>query len=364
MSASTTPRKANFYAGPSILPVPVLQKLQETIADYHNSGMSIVETSHRSDMYDEVHGCAIKLIRELLNIPENYHVLFLGGGATLQFSMVPFNLMPVKGTCDYVISGAWAKKAMSDAQKLGNVEIAFDGSASGYSTLPETVEVRADAAYAHITSNETINGVQWKSLPTTGNVPLVADMSSDIMSHPFDVANVGLFYAGAQKNLGPAGVTLVVIRDDLVEPRRTDLTAYLSYKTHVEKNSLYNTPPVFSIYGVKLVLEWIKDNGGLVAMEKNAREKSQLIYDAIDSSDGYYSNNVDPSFRSTMNAVFTLGSAELESKFLKEAEARDMVGLKGHRSVGGCRVSVYNAMPLETVKELADFMSRFMRENG
>ena len=364
MSVAKSNRAANFYAGPSILPVPVLEKLSASFADHYGAGMSMVETSHRSSMYDEIHFAAIKGLKKLLGIPHGYRVLFLGGGATLQFSMVPMNLIPVGGSCDYVNSGSWAGKAISDAEKLGTVNIVFDGKDSGFTTLPRSLETTRDASYVHITSNETINGVQWNDIPVSDDVPLVADMSSDIMSRRFEISRLGLFYAAAQKNLGPAGVTIVVIRDDLIEPVRPDLTAYLSYRTHAEKESLYNTPPVFSIYALKLVLDWIEASGGLEAMERNANKKSSLIYRAIDESDGFFRNGVDPTSRSKMNVVFTLGTDKLQDAFLSETEAHRMVGLKGHRSVGGIRASLYNAMPFETVEALADLMREFARKNG
>ncbi len=357
-------RTMNFYAGPSTLPLSVLEELAETIVDYHGSGLSLIETSHRSPMYDRVHNRAIDLVRELLGVPRSYHVLFLGGGATLQFSMVPMNLIPPGGGCDFVLSGTWAEKAMEDAEKIGNVRVVFDGRADGYVTLPRDVRTSEGSCYLHITSNETINGVQWKRFPATADVPVVADMSSDIMSRRFDAEAFGVIYAGAQKNLGAAGVTVVIIRDDLVESKRPGLTAYLRYATHAEKSSLYNTPPVFSVYTLCLVLEWVRSQGGVEEIERMNKKKSAAVYDAIDAGCGFYSSPVDRDVRSTMNVVFRLPTEEMERRFVAEAEAAGMIGLKGHRSVGGCRASLYNALPEEWADALADFMGDFLRRNG
>ena len=357
-------RTRNFYAGPSTLPREVLEEISESFVDYQGAGMSIVEMSHRSTRYDEVHSQVLRSIRELLDIPENYEVLLLGGGATLQFAMIPMNLIPAGGYCDFVLSGSWAKKAADDAKLIGRVNTLFDGADTGYTTLPDSIESTDGAEYLHITSNETINGVQWHEFNSEVDAPLVADMSSDIMSRRIPVDRFGLIYAGSQKNLGPAGVTLVIIRRDILDRCKRDLPAYLSYRTHAEKSSLYNTPPVFSIYAVNLVLGWIKKNGGLPAMEQSSREKAAYVYDAISGSEGFYTNAVDPSFRSNMNVVFGLADQELEGSFLSESESRSIVGLKGHRSVGGCRASLYNSLPKEWAKELADFMKEFALKNG
>lgn len=357
-------RKWNFNAGPSTLPMEVLEELRDTMVDYHGIGLSLIEASHRSKDYDEVHNQAIELVKELLGIPENYKVLFLGGGATLQFSMIPMNLLTGERKCDFTLSGAWASKAYDDAVKLGDVNVVFDGKEGRYTSLPKTVAPSAGSSYLHITSNETIGGLQWQNWPDTGNVPLVADMSSDIMSRPLPMEKSGLIYAGAQKNLGPSGTSLVIIREDLLERSRDDLTAYLNYKVHAEGNSLYNTPPVFPIYGVKLVLEWLKKQGGLVAVQKKNEEKASIVYDAIDGSGGFYDCPVDSAFRSRMNIVFTLPSDDLSAAFIKEAGTEGFIGLKGHRSVGGCRASVYNAMPMDGARSLADFMGNFAKRNG
>lgn len=357
-------RKANFYAGPSALPFSVLEQLQQSIVDYHGIGLSLMETSHRSVEYDKVHNRAIDLVRDLLSIPDNFHILFLGGGATLQFAMVPMNFISKEASCDFIISGSWAKKAMADAKKIGSVNVLFDGKESKYSELPGSVECSPHASYLHITSNETIDGVQWQQFPNTGNVPLVADMSSDIMSRPLPMDLFGLIYAGAQKNLGPAGATMVIIRDDLLERCPDSLPAYLNYKTHAEKNSLYNTPPVLSIYALMLVLEWIQSEGGVKVMNERCKQKSSLIYNAIDTSEGFYRCNASTEFRSSMNVAFRLPSEPLEEKFIEEAENKGMIGLKGHRSVGGIRASLYNAVELSWVEALLEFMSDFRKNSG
>jgi phosphoserine aminotransferase len=352
-------RKLNFFAGPSTLPVEVLEELKENMVEYKGMGMSLVETSHRSKEYDEVHNEAVSLVKELLGLPDNYKVVFMGGGATLQFSMVPMNLLTGDRVCDYTLTGAWAKKAYDDAAKVGKANVVFDGKDSKYTKLPSSVTPSAGSSYLHVTSNETIGGLQWKTWPETGNVPLVADMSSDIMSRPLPVEKFGLIYAGAQKNLGPAGTTLAIIRDDLLERSSDDLTAYLNYSIHADKNSLYNTPPVFSIWAVMLVLRRLKALGGLTAVEKANEEKAAFIYNAIDSSDGFFNCPVAKENRSMMNIVFTMANEELEKEFVAKAAAEGMVGLKGHRSVGGCRASVYNSMPKEGAKALADLMKDF-----
>ncbi len=358
-------RKMNFYAGPAVLPEEVLKELQENMFDYQNNGYSLIEASHRGALYDGIHNETVQLFKEIYAIPDNYKVLFLGGGATLQFTMIPMNMLHEGKTADYVHSGAWAGKAVKDAQKLGNVKLIFDGKDSGYTTLPAPQDIKpsADSAYVHITSNETIGGLQWKNWPDTGNVPLVADMSSDMLSRPVPVEKFGLIYAGAQKNLGPAGTTVVIIRDDIWERSPDSLTAYLSYKTHAEKNSLYNTPPVFSIWAINLVLKWIQKMGGADAMKKRALEKSGMLYSVINESGGFYRCPVDEKYRSTMNVVFRLKNEELEGQFLKESAEMGMMGLKGHRSVGGCRASIYNSLPVEAVETLADFMKSFAKSH-
>jgi phosphoserine aminotransferase len=361
---AATNRKLNFYAGPSTLPLPVLEKLRDSMVDYCGEGMSLIETSHRSSMYDDVHEGATSLLKELLGVPDNFDVLLLGGGATLQFAMIPMNLLPAGKSCDFVVSGSWAKKALDDARKVGKASVIFDGADSGYSSLPANISCNPDAAYVHVTSNETIDGVQWQELPKSGGVPLVVDMSSDIMSRRFSFDDIGAVYAGAQKNLGPAGVAVVIVRKDLLERSPTTLPAYLNYSVHASKNSLYNTPPVFSIYALKLVLEHVKGYGGIEAAKEISQHRSGLIYDVIDASDGFYRCKVERSKRSKMNLVFNLATEELEKRFLVAAEAAGMVGLKGHRSVGGCRASLYNAVPVEWASALADLMKSFAASNG
>jgi phosphoserine aminotransferase len=284
----------------------------------------------------------------------------------LQFSMIPMNFLSPGKSCDFTLTGAWAKKAYADAKKVGAVNVVFDGAEGGFTSLPDAASLKASpgAAYFHLTSNETIGGVEWFDFPDTGDVPLIADMSSDIMSRPLPVEKFGVIYAGAQKNLGPAGVTIVIMREDLLERCPDTLTAYLNYKTHAEKNSLYNTPPVFSIYALKLVLELLKKQGGMPAVEAVAKKKAGMLYAAMDSSGGFYRCPVDKAVRSRMNVVFRLPSEELEKKFIDESVEKGMVGLKGHRSVGGCRASIYNAMPEEGVAVLADFMKEFAAANG
>ena len=359
-------RKHNFNAGPSTLPLPVLEELQETMVDYHGLGLSLIETSHRSKEYDEVHTAAVGGLRALLDVPDTYDILLVGGGATLQFGMVPLNLLPEGGIADIVVSGSWAKKALDDIKTVGKANVLFDGKEHGYTTLPDASAVTpsTQSAYVHITSNETIGGLQWKEFPDTGSVALVADMSSDIMSRRIDVSKFGLIYAGAQKNLGPAGVTIVIVRKDLLGKSGRTVPAYLDYRTHAENDSLYNTPPVFSIYALSLVLNWVTSEGGLDAIARRNVEKAAKVYRVMASHAEFYRCPVDPSYRSDMNVVFRLPSEELEAKFISEGKDRGMLGLKGHRSVGGIRASLYNALPMESVDAFVEFMTDFVRENG
>jgi len=353
----------NFYAGPSVIPVSVLEQIQSDMVDYKGSGLSLMETSHRSQEYGEVHYKAMNLFREIFAIPENYKVLFIGGGATMQFSMIPLNFLSGGRSCDFTLTGSWSKKAYSDAVKVGKVNVVFDGKNSSYTTLPDSSVLKAspDSSYLHLTSNETIGGIQWKKWPETGNVPLICDMSSDIMSRSIPFDRFGLIYAGAQKNLGPSGLAVVIIREDMLDKCNPDITAYLDYRIHAGKDSLYNTPPVFPIYAMSLILEKVKAEGGLEQVEKRNKEKAGLIYDVIDNSNNFYKSPVDPSVRSDMNVVFTMETEELEKEFIAEAKKKQMVGLKGHVSVGGCRASIYNSLPISDVQALVDYMKEFKK---
>jgi phosphoserine aminotransferase len=344
----------------------VLEQVREEFVDFHGEGMSIVEMSHRYKAFDELHNEAIALLKELMEIPDTHKVLFLGGGATLQFSMIPMNLLTKEMSCDFTVTGTWAKKAISDAKKVGQVKVVFDGAETNYMTLPDSagLDLDPEAAYLHMTSNETIQGIQWKSWPETGDVPIICDMSSDILSRPLPMEKFGLIYAGAQKNLGPAGVTVVIIREDVLDRCNRDLTAYLSYAIHAGKNSLYNTPPVFSIYMMKLVFEWLKANGGMDTAEKWAQQRSSALYDVIDDNPGFFRCPVQESARSPMNVVFRLPTEALEKQFIAQAAEQNLHGLKGHRSVGGCRASIYNSMPVQGTLTLAQFMMDFMAKNG
>lgn len=359
-------RKKNFFAGPSVMPLEVLNEMRDQIVDYHGAGLSIVEASHRGGTFEDMYHECLALLRELMEIPENYHVFFLGGGATLQFAMIPMNFLRTGTVADYIKSGTWSNKATADAKKLGNVHVYFDGTAGNFTTLPDpaTVKPSANSSYLYLCSNETIGGIEWQSFPDTGEVPLIADMSSDLLSRPVPVDRFAMIYGGVQKNLGPAGATLIILRKDMLEKQNPNLTAYLDYKNHAEDDGLYNTPPVFSIWGVKLVLEWIKRNGGAEGMAQRATAKSALIYDAIDASGGFFRSPVDKRYRSKMNICFRLPTEGLEEKFLAETKKAGMLGLKGHRSVGGLRASVYNALPVEDVQALADLMKEFQRVNG
>jgi len=356
----------NFSAGPSTLPIEALEEAAGKFVDYENSGMSLIEMSHRGKQYDAVHTEAIALIRELLQVPDTSHVLLLQGGATLQFGMLPMAFLKPGTKADYIVTGSWAKKATADARAVGEVNIAWDGADCSYTRMPaqEEIVLSANAAYVHLCSNETIGGIQWQSFPETGSVPLVCDMSSEILSRPLDWGKIDMVYAGAQKNLAPAGVALVIISEQMAKEARTDLPAYLRYDQHINGNSLYNTPPTFAIWMAQLTLKWIKSIGGMPEIERRRDEKASMLYGAIENSGGYYRNPVDQASRSAMNVVWRLPSEDLEKQFLKEAEQEGLSGLKGHRSVGGCRASIYNAMPVAGVKALTDFMKNFMKQNG
>jgi phosphoserine aminotransferase len=360
-----TERIYNFSAGPAILPVPVLEEAQRDMLSLPGVGMSVMEISHRSKTFDEIFGRAEADLRELLGIPDNYHVLFLQGGASLQFSMIPMNFLPPEGSADYIITGSWGKKALKEAKRAGRTSVAATMADGGFTRVPERDELKLDpkAAYVHMTTNETIEGVEWKQEPDIGEVPLVADASSDILSHPISVNRYALVYAGAQKNMGPSGVTMVIMHDDLLKQIPDGLHTMLDYRTHVENKSLYNTPNTWGIYIISLVCKWLKDKGGLPGMQRENEEKAGRLYDAIDSTD-FYRGHADSESRSIMNVTFRLPSEELEKKFTAEATAQGMDGLKGHRSVGGIRASIYNAFPLAGVEALVAFMKEFERKNG
>lgn len=363
---TTTNRIFNFSAGPCTLPLEALEAAQQQFVDYCGQGMSLIEMSHRSKTVDGVHNDALSLMRELLGVPDTHHILFLGGGATLQFSTIPQNLLAgANKKAAYTHSGAWAKKAIADAKLFGDIDVIWDGADANYATLPDpaTLDVPADATYLHLTSNETIGGVQWKDFPTIDQ-PIVADMSSDILSRDLPWEKFGIVYAGAQKNIGPAGMALVIIRDDVLQSCPDNVPLYANYKKHAGANSMLNTPPVFQIWMVKLVLEWLKGKGGLAYAADMAAKRSGILYDAMASSGGFYNCPVDAKYRSPMNVVWRLPSEELEAKFVADANAAGLSGLKGHRSVGGCRASIYNAMPVEGAEALANFMGEFAKRNG
>lgn len=358
-------RKKNFFAGPSVLPVEVLKEMEREIANYNEAGLSIIESSHRSEPFNTMYEATLALVGEVLEIPEGYSHFFLGGGASLQFAMLPLNFLNPERGASYINSGSWAAKALQEAQAIGRVETYWDGKDNNYTTLPavETIKPSPDSSYLYLCSNETIGGVEWKEWPDC-KIPLVADMSSDILSCPIPVDKFSLIFAGAQKNMGPAGATLVIIKDEFLERQNSAIPPILDYRSHQKSNGLYNTPPVFSIWGIKLVLEWVKRNGGTAGMAQRAALKSSLLYDVIDASGGYYRCPVDKNYRSTMNIVFRLPSEELEAKFLAATKEAGMMGLKGHRSVGGLRASIYNALPVEDVEALANLMREFQRVNG
>lgn len=357
-------RVYNFSAGPSVLPETVLRKAADEMLDYKGSGQSVMEMSHRSKEYDEIIVGAENLLRELMGIPENYHVLFLQGGASSQFAMIPLNLMTEKKTSDYVNTGMWSKKAIAEAKRYGKVNVVASSEDKNFCYIPDLTNVQFDqgAAYAHITTNNTIFGTRYRTLPKTGSVPLVADMSSNILSEVYDANAFGCIYAGAQKNLAPAGLTIVIIRKDLVGEPQPGTPTMLMYKTHTEERSLYNTPPCYCIYIAKLVLEWLKAMGGVKVMQKMNEEKAALLYNFLDESKLFKSTVADP-HRSLMNVPFVLPTDELNDAFVKQATKAGLVNLKGHRSVGGMRASIYNAMPSEGVKALVTFMQNFETAN-
>ena len=355
----------NFNAGPAALPLNVLEEIQASFLDFQGTGMSITEISHRSKPFDDVINDAVARTKRLLGIGDDFSVLFIQGGASLQFSMVPMNLLPADKSADYVNTGTWSTKAIKEAKILGKKHrVAASSEDQNFSYIPENIQFDENAVYVHLTSNNTIKGTQWASFPDTRGVPIVCDMSSDILSRPLDMSRFGLIYAGAQKNIGPAGVCMVIIRKDMLEACADDLPSMLKYKTFAEKNSLYNTPPCFTIYTIQLVLKWLEESiGGLEKMDAINREKAALLYDLFDTGD-FYRGTAEKNSRSLMNVTFRLPSEELEKKFVADAAANDLGGLKGHRSVGGCRASIYNATSLEAVKALVAFMKEFEKKNG
>jgi phosphoserine aminotransferase len=356
----------NFSAGPCALPLEVVEKAQKNMADYDGSGMSVMEMSHRGKDYDKIHNDAEAIFRELLNIPDNYHVLFLGGGASTQFYFIPMNFLG-GGTADYVMTGTWAKKAIKEAKLFGTVNIAAtsenENGVCTYIPKQDDLNLTADARYFHYTSNNTIFGTEFHYIPETGNVPLVCDMSSDIMSYSLDVSKYGLIYAGAQKNLGPSGVALIIINDEMVQKGAEDIPTMVQYRTHAEKHSLFNTPPCWNIYIMKLFMEWVKEQGGVKEMEARAEKRSGMIYAAIEEMGDFYKGVAAPDSRSRMNVTLNLPTPELEAEFIAEALKADMSGVKGHRSVGGIRFSMYNATRMETAEAVVAFMKDFYGKN-
>ena len=354
----------NFSAGPATLPLPVLKEVQADLLDFRGEGMSLMEMSHRSKTFSTILDEAAALIKDIVGFSDDYQVLFLQGGATGQFAAMPLNLSMPGKTAEYIDSGSWASLAAREADKLGKpFRVLASAKSSNYNHIPTDFVPGKDASYLHICSNNTIYGTQWQSFPKTGDVPLIADMSSDFYSHRFDPRDFGMVYAGAQKNAGPAGVTIVLIRKDLLERSPANIPTIMNYKTFAEKNSAHNTPPTFSIYVVGLVMKWIKSQGGIDKVEALNRKKAQLVYDQLDSS-GFCRPHARKDSRSIMNITWRLPDEDLEKKFVAEAAAHQMSGLKGHRSVGGIRASIYNAMPLEGVKRMAEFMREFERKNG
>jgi phosphoserine aminotransferase len=354
----------NFNAGPAALPLAVLEEVREDLISYKGEGLSVMEMSHRSKTFDSIIKEAEELAKEVYSIPDGYRTIFMQGGATLQFAAVPLNLLGDNQGADYINTGAWSKKAIAEAEKLEKtVNVIASSEDQNFNYIPSSFSVNSDAAYLHITSNNTIFGTQWRNYPDAGSVPLVADMSSDIGCRSFDISKFGLIYAGAQKNMGPSGVTFVIIRDDLMEKSPVNIPTMTSYKLIGGKDSLYNTPPTFGIYILKLVLQWVKSGGGLAKLGETNQTKANMIYDILDGGE-FYKATVGKESRSIMNVTFRLPSEDLEKEFIAKALEEGMIGLKGHRSVGGCRASIYNAVPMEAIKSLTEFMKEFEKSNG
>lgn len=355
-------RAHNFNAGPAALPLEVLERAKSELTNFNDTGMSVMELSHRSKDYEEVHNETIALLRELLRIPEDYDVLFLQGGASLQFAMIPMNFLREGQTANYILSGSWSEKALKEAKLIGETKIGGSSKENNYTYIPKDLELSEEDAYVHITSNNTIFGTQWQDFDFEPKAPLFADMSSDILSRPLPIEKFSLIYAGAQKNLGPSGVTVVIMKKELHEKTPKNLPTMLKYSTHASKNSLYNTPPTFAIYMLNLVLKWVKENGGTEGIQARNKEKAALIYDVIDKSNGFYIGHAKKDSRSLMNVTFNLQSEELNQRFLEEAKQNGFVGLNGHRSVGGCRASIYNAVTKESCEALREFMIDFQNK--
>ncbi len=357
-------RVYNFYPGPATLPLPALERAREELLDYNGLGLSVMELSHRSKEYARIHEDATNLVKELMGLPDEYHVLWLQGGASTQFYMVPLNLRIDGKPMEYVNTGAWSKKAIKEAKFYGEVKVVASSEDENFSYIPKDIEFSENAAYAHITGNNTIYGTEYHEWPDTpDDVPLVCDMSSNFMDKVIDPKKFGVIYAGAQKNLGPAGVTVVIVREDLLKRVPEDTPTMQKWRTHAEKNSLFNTPPCWAIYICKLCLEYWKEQGGVPEIEKRNRRKAKILYDVIDKSNGFYKGHAKPDSRSLMNVTFNLETPDLEDECVKEAEKRGLIGLRGHRSVGGMRASIYNAMTVEGVEKLAEFLKEFQEEH-
>ncbi len=363
---SNTPKRVyNFNPGPAALPLEVLQQAQEEMLDYKGTGMSVMEISHRSKEFEAIIQTAEADLRELLGIPSNYKIMFLQGGASLQFAMVPMNLRAAGASADYIVTGTWSKTAFKEASKLGTTRAAANMEADGFKTLPAKLDLDPKAAYLHFTSNETIHGVGFMKEPVPPDgVPLICDASSDFISHPIDVSKYALIYAGAQKNAGPAGVVIVIARDDMLERTPANTPVMLDYKALASSGSLHNTPPSYAIYITGLVFKWVKKMGGLAAIEKRNRAKADMVYKTIDASGGFYRGHAAPEARSMMNIPFRLPAVELEDAFASESKKADLIGLKGHRSVGGMRASLYNALGLDASEALTNFMQDFQKRHG
>jgi phosphoserine aminotransferase len=359
-----TKRVFNFYPGPATLPLKVLERARDEFLDFQGTGMSVMEISHRSKEWDKTMLEATDQVRRLMGVPDDYRIIWLGGGASTQFYMVPANLSQPGKKMEYVNTGTWSTKAIKEAKLYGDVDVVASSEDEKFSYIPKDFEFSEGASFAHITGNNTIYGTEWGEWPDVPpDVPLVCDMSSNLMARVIDVKKFGVIYAGAQKNLGPAGVTLIIVREDLLDRVAEKFPTMMKWKTHVEKDSMFNTPPVFPVYVCKLSLDYLEEIGGVKEMEKINREKARLLYDVIDGSDGFYKGHARKDSRSLMNVTFTMANPELEDKCAKEAAAIDLIGLKGHRSVGGMRASIYNAMPMEGVQTLADFMKNFQSKN-